>query len=63
YTPVRVTDDKLGVLYENDRFWAGVSAPSTDEETIAIYDILGRRVTVPVAGNIYIRAGKKILWK
>ena len=63
YTPVRVTDDKLGVLYENDRFWAGVSAPSTDEETIAIYDILGRRVTVPVVGNIYIRDGKKILWK
>ena len=63
YTPVRVTDDKGGVLYEDEKFWADVTTPVASEEPSAIYDILGRRVTVPVAGNIYIRDGKKILWK
>ena len=60
---IRVTDDKLGVLYENKELLADVETPVAAEEDSAIYDILGRRVTVPVAGNIYIRDGKKILWK
>ena len=49
------------ILYSN--YAAGVLTPSVSEEDSVIYDILGRRVTVPVAGNIYIRDGKKILWK
>lgn len=40
---------------------AGV--PAASEEDSAIYDILGRRVTAPEPGHIYIRDGRKILWK
>ncbi|MBD5164668.1 hypothetical protein, partial [Helicobacter sp.] len=60
---LRVTDADGGVLYENKELIADVATPIAAEEDSAIYDILGRRVTVPVAGNIYIRDGKKILWK
>ena len=63
YNLLRVTDADGGILYENKELLADVATPVAAEEDSAIYDILGRRVTVPVAGNIYIRDGKKILWK
>ena len=63
YNLLRVTDADGGILYENKELLADVATPIAAEEDSAVYDILGRRVTVPVAGNIYIRAGKKILWK
>ena len=63
YNLLRVTDADGGVLYENKELIADVATPVAPEEDSAVYDILGRRVTVPVAGNIYIRDGKKILWK
>lgn len=68
-TPFRKGDDYYvreitlngEILYSN--YAAGVLTPAASEEDSAIYDILGRRVTLPVSGNIYIRDGKKILWK
>lgn len=64
YDLLRVTDADGGVLYENKELLAGVAGvPAASEEDSTIYDILGRRVTAPEAGHIYIRDGRKILWK
>lgn len=40
-----------------------VEADPTAEADDTLYDLEGRRVTQPTAGHIYIRGGKKIVWK
>lgn len=36
---------------------------SDELQDSAIYDLLGRKVEIPVTGNIYIKNGKKIIFK
>ena len=38
---------------------SGVKSLSGEEESAPIYDILGRRITEPVSGQLYIQDGKK----
>ncbi|MDE5849600.1 MAG: hypothetical protein K2H38_05620 [Muribaculaceae bacterium] len=42
---------------------SGVKPLSDDEESAPIYDILGRRITEPTPGQLYIQSGKKHIAK
>ena len=51
------------IVKHAEELYAGITTVRMDVENGDIYDLLGRKVTTPQKGNIYIQNGKKFVVK
>jgi len=61
-----IYDDDVCIFTANDFSEGdtlGITDVSSEEIDTAIYDIYGIPVTSPQPGSLYIRNGKKIIWR